>query len=271
MYSVEWQKRGLPHLHLLIWLDDYLSTDQLDDLISAEIPDESDPDLLRIVKSTMIHGPCNADQNAPCKRDGSCRFKYPHRFVDATTADQNGYPLYRRRSPQSGGNSYVSKNITIDNRWVVPYSPVLSLAMNSHVNVECCNHIMAIKYVCKYINKGTDQATAEILNKDEIAVYQSGRYLSSSEAVWRILGFDIHRHNPPVQSLDVHLENGQRIYFNENNLLEQLANPSNTTLLAFFKLCREDEFARTILYSDVPSFFKLTAGKIFKKKILPGR
>lgn len=227
MYSVEWQKRGLPHGHILIWFEDYLTTDQLDNIISAEIPDDTDPELLEIIKRTMIHGPCYADPAAQCKRDGKCRFNYPHAFVDETTADRNGYPLYRRRSPDKGGNKYIVNNVTIDNRWVVPYSPVLSRAMNCHVNVECCNHIMAIKYVCKYINKGTDQATCEISNKDEISCYQSGRYLSSAEAVWRILEFDIHRHYPPVQALEVHLENGQRIFFNPDALQEQLEKPSN--------------------------------------------
>lgn len=129
---------------------------------------------------------------------------------------------------------------------------------------------MAIKYVCKYINKGTDQATCEIKNKDEISCYQSGRYLSSAEAVYRILEFDIHRHYPPVQALDVHLENGQRIFFNPDDLLERLENPSNTTLLAFFKLCREDNFARTLLYSEVPSYFTLKSGKVFQKRVAHG-
>lgn len=160
----------------------------------------------------------------------------------------------------------ASEDVTVDNRWVVPYCPVLSRALDCHVNVECCNHVMAIKYVCKYINKGTDQATGEIRDKDEITLYQPGRYLSSSEAVWRILKFDIHRHYPPVEALDVHLENGQRIYFNNENLMQRLENPPTTTLLSFFKLCQKDNFARTLLYCDVPSYFKIEEGKTFKKR-----
>lgn len=52
MYSVEWQKRGLPHAHILIWFEDYLSTDQLDNIISAEIPDDTDPELLATLTQT---------------------------------------------------------------------------------------------------------------------------------------------------------------------------------------------------------------------------
>ena len=39
MYSVEWQKRGLPHAHILIWLVEKIRPNEVDDeVISAEIP-----------------------------------------------------------------------------------------------------------------------------------------------------------------------------------------------------------------------------------------
>jgi hypothetical protein len=38
MYSIEWQKRGLPHAHILIWLIDKITPDKIDEVISAEIP-----------------------------------------------------------------------------------------------------------------------------------------------------------------------------------------------------------------------------------------
>lgn len=39
MYSVEWQKRGLPHIHILLWLSRHITPDVIDTLISAEIPE----------------------------------------------------------------------------------------------------------------------------------------------------------------------------------------------------------------------------------------
>ena len=33
MYSVEWQRRGFPHAHILIWLHDKITTDEIDDVI----------------------------------------------------------------------------------------------------------------------------------------------------------------------------------------------------------------------------------------------
>jgi len=42
---------------------------------------------------------------------------------------------------------------------------------------------------------------------DEIDDYWRGRYLSTREAVWRILGFNITKKEPSVSAISVHLEN----------------------------------------------------------------
>lgn len=33
LYSIEWQKRGLPHAHILIWLNEKIMAPQIDDII----------------------------------------------------------------------------------------------------------------------------------------------------------------------------------------------------------------------------------------------
>lgn len=91
---------------------------------------------------------------------------------------------------------------------------------------------------------------------DEIKEYQIGRYLSSGEAVWRIFGFKIHDRYPSVSHLAIHLENGQRVYFTEETVREKASQPPQTTLTEYFKLCQNDEFAATLLYHEVPKFYK---------------
>ncbi|CAK1599932.1 unnamed protein product [Parnassius mnemosyne] len=105
MYSVEWQKRGLPHAHILLWLKDKARPNDVDSLISAEIPEPiADPVLYDIVITHMIHGPCDAfNGNAPCMQDGRCTKRYPKALVDETVTGHDGYPLYRRRSRDNGG------------------------------------------------------------------------------------------------------------------------------------------------------------------------
>lgn len=80
--------------------------------------------------------------------------------------------------------------------------------------------MQSIKYICKYVNKGSDQAVFQLQNPviDEVQVFQMRRYISSNEAVWRILGMPIHERYPIVVHRSVHLENGQRVYFNPDNL-----------------------------------------------------
>ncbi|CAH2226617.1 jg9019, partial [Pararge aegeria aegeria] len=281
MYSIEWQKRGLPHVHILLWLKDKLRPDQIDNIISAEIPDPStDKTLHDIIVKNMIHGPCGPENpQCPCMKDGKCTKKFPRKLHKDTVHSENGYPLYRRRAPADGGRTASVKlrngsYVTIDNSWVVPYSAILLKIFNAHINVEACSSVRAIKYICKYINKGSDQAifnfrSTELANRvNEVHTYQSGRYVSSNEAVWRLLGFPLHERHPTVTHLSVHLENGERVYFTEDNFHERLSTRPKTTLTAFFELCIRDEFARTLMYAEVPRYYTWDATrKTWKRRI----
>jgi hypothetical protein len=55
--------------------------------------------------------------------------------------------------------------------------------------------------------------------------------------------------------LAVHLENGQRVFFNANNLHQVIENPRRTTLTAFFELCSHDYSVKTLFYHEVPSYY----------------
>ena len=61
MYSVKWQKRELPHAHILVWLQNKIRPDQIDSIISAELPDpQQDPSLFRIIVKNIMHSPCGS-------------------------------------------------------------------------------------------------------------------------------------------------------------------------------------------------------------------
>ena len=87
------------------------------------------------------------------------------------------------------------------------------------------------------------------------------------EAVWRILWFEGHDRNPTIVHLAIYLENGQRIYFTENNIQEVVNNPRDTTLTAFFKLCAQDDFAKTLRHDRVLSYYTWNqSSKTFQRR-----
>jgi len=82
-----------------------------------------------------------------------CSIRYPKAFTNSTITEDDGYPLYRRRAfGSSGFKSTVLRNSTlveIDNRFIVPYNPLILKTFNAHINVECCHSVKSIKYICK--------------------------------------------------------------------------------------------------------------------------
>ena len=69
---------------------------------------------------------------------------------------------------------------------------------NAHINVEICCTVSPVKYLYKYVYKGHDRAiiefkvggenvdTAEAKSVNEISQYLEGRYVSATEACYRI-------------------------------------------------------------------------------------
>jgi hypothetical protein len=170
LYSVEFQKRGLPHVHILVWLDkkdNQITPEIIDTWISTQIPNPNeDPLGYVLVAEHMIHGPCgNKNEKSPCMKKGKCSKYYPKEFQDETNFTDNGFTQYRRRDT----NIYVRRdNHNLDNRWVVPHNLFLLKKFQAHINVEFVNKSKLLKYLCKYVNKGPDKATIvfEKINKD---------------------------------------------------------------------------------------------------------
>ena len=60
----------------------------------------------------------------------------------------------------------------------------------------------------------------------------------------------------PVTQLAVHLENGQRVYFDTSNAQERArGGPPKTTLTEFFTLWSSDDFAKTLTYQEIPEYY----------------
>ena len=71
--------------------------------------------------------------------------------------------------------------------------------------MEICSSITAIKYLFKYVYKEHNHVTVEVKSNDEISLYLDARYISASEASWRIFHYHLHNEKPNVIQLCVHL------------------------------------------------------------------
>ncbi|GJY61331.1 DNA helicase [Tanacetum coccineum] len=279
LYTIEFQKRGLPHCHTLLWVSSRSKiTDarQIDNYIFAEIPDPAyDPTRYKVVTELMMHGPCGvANPGAACTKNGVCSKNFPKKYNDNTFFDTNGHTHYRRRQTEI---HFMKGESRLDNCNVVPYNQKLSLAFHAHINVEYCGWSMLIKYLFKYISKGPDRILAKVskpigdtststdkerMEVDEIKNYVDGRFVCPFEACWRIFDYPIHCREPAVQILNVHLENMQRVSFRNRDRIDIIVNmpeKKKTTLTEWYVYNDQNTDGRHLTYLDFPSEFAWSA------------
>ena len=106
-YSIEFQKRGLPHMHMLVTLrEDYrpITSANVDALTQATLVlEDDDPVLHDLVKKHMIHGPCGEhNPTAPCMRDRRCEKRFPKQFRARTEFKDDGSAIYARPNDGQG-------------------------------------------------------------------------------------------------------------------------------------------------------------------------
>ncbi|KAL0319969.1 UNVERIFIED_CONTAM: hypothetical protein Sradi_5258400 [Sesamum radiatum] len=234
LYTIEFQKRGLPHAHIILFLhpdDKPRNAADIDKIITAELPDKE--------KDPVGHE----------KRDNK------------RTATKNG--------------------IEVDNRWVVPHNIDLIVKYQAHINIEWCNQGRSIKYLFKYVNKGKDRATfvieenvsidgvtkSTIVNEvDEIKRYLDARYVSASEASWRIFEFDIQYRSPGPDE--------QNAIFGDDDQLDDVLNKEGIEKTMFTEWMQKnnvDPSARELTYADFPTKFVWHAKEKKWKKRKSGR
>lgn len=267
---VEFQKRGLPHAHILVkFTADCATAHDIDSAVSAELP--VDPVDRALVEEFMLHS-----HGAYCRRERHghvvCRFGYEKAHTPETIVDDEGRVQYRRRGPGDG--------------MVVPHNIQLLRMFQCHINVEVASAAQIYQYMFKYIHKGDvclpvnritrvltrsplgpDRAHFNIFGAendhvDEIEEFWAGRYLSAMEAMWRILGKNITQKIPSVTPLPVHLEGANTF----RQYVRRGGRESHLSLLDRYFLRPTGHFVNTnghlqsfasLLYTDYYRLFRL--------------
>ncbi|XP_072054150.1 uncharacterized protein [Arachis hypogaea] len=221
VYTIEFQKRGLPHAHILLFLhkdDKFPTAEDIDKIISAEIPDKKiDPEYFDAVEKHMMHGPCGvARKDSPCMENSKCIRHFPKKFVENTTIDDDGYPVYRRRED---GKTINKSGVDLDNRYVV----------------------MTV-VTASFYKSAADKENMD--DYDEVSMYYDCRYISPCEAAWRIFGYNIHYRDPSVVRLGFHLPDEQNLIFKDNEKLDDVireASVKESMFLGCFKPTRSTQ------------------------------
>jgi hypothetical protein len=201
-------------------LDD-LSLHDIDLIIKAELPTD-DPSLRLKVKKFMTHGQDHLTrENSRCRKGNTCIYGFPHPITPETWIDDGGRVHYRRRNR--------------DDLWIASHIPELIDELDCHIFVDVVSSSAVFSYLYKYLHKGPDRSWFHVSKQEEpvneIKDYVEGRYLSSPEAAWRILGFDITSKEPSVTCLPVHLPGDAIPRFDGGNRSE---NKTTSLLIRYF-------------------------------------
>lgn len=124
-----------------------------------------------------------------CAHFGRSESDLTHTHIIELTESCGRYSDY---PSQSARHTWPPRALQCSNQWVVPYCPWLTCRYDAHVNVEYCASIKAVKYLYKYIFKGS---SSQIGNPNQQHVhFVDGHFM------------DAMMRGPPVTKLTAYLQ-----------------------------------------------------------------
>ena len=251
MWRLEFQARGAPHVHALIWLSERLSIEQVGRSMFATTPPVSTPLLHNHVLTHMVHS-CTTDR---CKRgipDAACRYGFPKPQSEDVHYDARGILCLPRR-PDDGR--------------IVEYNPVFLLHWDGHCHI----HVLrteeqedvsdrALSYILKYNFKAEPDLTVRIGQEDR-RHYESmfqARVLSAEEAAARVLGMTFCAADVECRYLSFHPSDCQVALFRDGVQIQM------SKLEQYFHRPPSLESMRVLSFF---SFYEITAAKMSNREL----
>ena len=183
VWRLEFQARGAPHVHSLIWLKHPLSLEQVQKHMFATAPDPQLSRLSPLVPGAMVHS-CLLQR---CQRgvpNAPCRYGFPK-------------PVCRDAHLSSEGSVVLPRGSS--DRFIVDYSPAFLLKWGGHCHIHVLRTVEhheaslnAMHYIVKYNFKGEPSLRVQATSENQHEALFRARVVSSEEAVSRIFSFSYH-------------------------------------------------------------------------------
>ena len=146
--SIEWQRRGTPHAHCLLWFhpsEKLISIQEIDELIRTRFTfDEVCPEVQDLCQCLMYHtckvGRCKAHEGAACKR------RFPAEAFEKSKM-RSGFHVPARRPEDA-------RNVSLEPRLLALWS--------GHANLLCVGGATHLTYCTKYCVKDDESGSATV-------------------------------------------------------------------------------------------------------------
>lgn len=240
LYRYEYQNRGLPHVHILLWTDlDLEDPAVLDQYVTCELPpddeSESSAHWRTLAEKFQLH---NHSSRCGFPTTGYCSYNYPQPIIPVTVPGGRRIHLRRRK---------------MQDRLVVPYNPVLTNLVRCHTDLEPVSSTQCPAYTLKYTSKDSGHADLRSLVRgrdqvlyhgqpvdDDFHYWMSTKVTGTAECVMELTGSDRYSISPTVLTIGLHLENGRILATDDE--ADPPTDPGLTDLLRYFRRPTRPEY-----------------------------
>lgn len=160
-YRIEWQQRGSPHLHLILWIENFPKLDTvegikaMDSLVRCDIP-EDDDELAYLVKKYQIHKHSHTCYKN--NKNNTCRFGFPRPAckktrvleIDTTEFLKNGHRIVEMERPANC-------------KFVNNYNPNILKHWQANMDIQFITSQSIIAYIAKYSCKSEPDSLSSIV------------------------------------------------------------------------------------------------------------
>eukprot|EP00834_Sanchytrium_tribonematis_P006449 NODE_475_length_6994_cov_1.213198.p1 type:complete len:1721 gc:universal NODE_475_length_6994_cov_1.213198:1047-6209(+) len=254
-YRIEFQKRGSPHIHMLLWMD-INKMEELLPLISCKLPSfETDPILNQLVRTYQVH---HCTKNYCKKLSSDCRFGYPKKRVSKPNhfvSGSNHYELHRS-THELNVNAYNEKLLKL---WC------------GNMDIQIVTTDSYVTYLMKYINKTEPEELVK--NIGSVGGYLRCLNRSIPEVIFYALGLRITEFSTEVIQIGISRDLlDKRVLKKLNDILKEKQNStdnflSNAVDRYLERDCYENPELKEVCLHDFYKYYKKQAktGLIIKR------